>query len=95
MEAFVVVVDTLIEFAAEQLDAQNGEEQPEDETHQQHVEDGRNGEHQSVDHNLQDTSKKKMKQVEDRAIISNGTGFFFFCFGKNWNGQTHLVNWIQ
>ena len=53
MEAFVVVVDTLIEFATKQLDAQNGEKEPEDEAHEQHVEDGRNGKHQSVHHDLQ------------------------------------------
>ena len=52
-KSFAVLVQTLVELAAEELDAQNGEDQPEDQTDEQHVEDGRNGEHERVDYDLQ------------------------------------------
>ena len=52
VEAVAVGVDALEELAAEELDAHDGEDEPEDETHEEHVEDGGNGVHQSVDNNL-------------------------------------------
>ena len=46
------IVDTLVEFATEELDAQNGKHQPKDQTDEQHIEDGRYGEHERIDDNL-------------------------------------------
>lgn len=46
------VIDALVELAAKQLHAQDGKDEPKDETDEQHVEDGRNGEHERVDDNL-------------------------------------------
>jgi hypothetical protein len=42
----------LVVFAGEELDSHNGEYEPEDEAHQQHVEDGGDGLHQRVHHHL-------------------------------------------
>ena len=47
-----LVVDALVELAAKQLDAEDGEDEPKDEAHEEHVENGRDGEHQRVHHNL-------------------------------------------
>ena len=52
VEAVAVGVDALEELAAEELDAHDGEDEPEDEAHQQHVEDRRDRVHQSVHHDL-------------------------------------------
>ena len=46
------VVDTLVELPPEELDAHDGEDEPEDQTHQEHVENGRDGIHQGIHHNL-------------------------------------------
>ena len=46
------VVDTLVELPPEKLDAHDGEDEPEDQTHQEHVENGRDGIHQGIHHNL-------------------------------------------
>lgn len=60
VEAVAFLVDALEELAAEELDAHDGEDEPEDEAHEQHVEDGRNGVHQRVHHDLEErTSHKK------------------------------------
>ena len=56
VEADVVVVDALVELAPEELDTHDGEDEPEDETHEEHVEDGGNGVHQSVDNNLNEVN---------------------------------------
>jgi hypothetical protein len=42
----------LVVFAGEELNSHDGEYEPEDEAHQQHVEDGGDGLHQSVHHHL-------------------------------------------
>lgn len=42
----------LVVPAIEQLDAHDGKDEPEDETHQQHVHNGGDGSHQGVHHNL-------------------------------------------
>ena len=47
-----LLVDTFVELAPEELDPHDGEDEPEDEAHQQHVEDGGDGVHQRVHHNL-------------------------------------------
>ena len=52
VEADVVVVDALVELPAKELNAHDGEDEPEDETHEEHIEDGGNGVHQGVDNNL-------------------------------------------
>ena len=46
------IVDALVKLSAEELDAHDGEYQPEDEADEQHVEDGGDGVHQRVDDNL-------------------------------------------
>ena len=53
VEAGAALVDALEELAAEELDAHDGEDEPEDEAHEQHVEDGRDGVHQGVHHDLE------------------------------------------
>jgi hypothetical protein len=59
------------------LNAQNGEDQPEDETDEQHVEDGRNGEHERVDYDLRrkeprdsagDNSRSQRKEEETKKL---------------------------
>ena len=52
VEAVAVGVDALEELAAEELDAHDGEDEPEHQAHQQHIEDGGDGVHQGVHHNL-------------------------------------------
>jgi hypothetical protein len=42
----------LVVFSGEELDAHDGEDEPEDETDKQHVEDGGDGLHQGVHHHL-------------------------------------------
>ena len=53
VEAVPALVDALEEFPAEELDPHDGEYEPEDEAHEEHVEDGRDGVHQGVDDNLE------------------------------------------
>lgn len=43
-------VNALEELTAEELNAHYGEDEPKDQTHQQHIEDGRNGVHECVHH---------------------------------------------
>ena len=45
-------VHAFAELAGKQVDAHDAEDEPEDEAHQQHVHDGRDGAQQSVDHHL-------------------------------------------
>ena len=47
-----VSIDALLEFAHEQIDAHDAEDQPEDETDEHDVEDGRNSLDQGVDDHL-------------------------------------------
>lgn len=46
------LVQAFVEFATEKLDAHDGENKPEHQAHQQHVEDGRDCVHQCVHHDL-------------------------------------------
>lgn len=39
-------------FATEEIDTHDGEDEPEDEAHEEHIDDGRDGSHQGVYHNL-------------------------------------------
>ena len=51
-QSFAVLVHALVELSAEELDAHDGEDEPEDEAHQQNVEDGGDGEHERVHYDL-------------------------------------------
>jgi len=51
-----LLVNTLVELAPEELDPHDGEDEPEHEAHQQHVEDGGDGVHQRIHHNLERSS---------------------------------------
>ena len=54
----VVLVYTFVELPTEELDTHDGEHEPEHQADQQHVQDGGNGEHESVDNNLGGREKK-------------------------------------
>lgn len=56
------LIEAVIVLPSEQVDTHNTEDQPEDQTHQQHIHNGGNGTHQSIHDNLQD-KKKKMGEV--------------------------------
>ena len=47
-------VDAAVELASEQVYSHDAEDEPEDQTHQKHVEDGRNRPNESVHHHLPD-----------------------------------------
>ena len=47
-----VLVYTLVELATKELDSHDGEDEPEDEADQQHIDDGGDGVHQGIHHNL-------------------------------------------
>lgn len=66
-----LVIDALVKFAAEELNAQNGKDQPEYQTDEQHVENGRNGEHQSVDDNLSPVRPPKHTHINQIMSILN------------------------
>ena len=51
-QSHALVVDALVELSAEELHAHDGEDEPEHEAHQQHVEDGGDGEHEGVHDDL-------------------------------------------
>ena len=59
VEAVALLVDALEELSAEELDPHDGEYEPEDEAHEQHVEDGRDGVHQGVDDDLEVEQRNK------------------------------------
>ena len=61
-------VDALVELAPEELDAHDGEDEPKDETDQQHVDDGGDGVHQGVHHDL----NAKMGQTREICLIDVG-----------------------
>lgn len=48
------LIEAVIVLPSEQVDTHNTEDQPEDQTHQQHIHNGGNGAHQSIHDNLQD-----------------------------------------
>ena len=62
VEAGAALVDALEELAAEELDAHDGEDEPEDEAHKEDVDDGGDGIHQSVHNNLK---MRKVNEDED------------------------------
>ena len=59
-------VDTFVEFPTEELNAHDREDQPEDETHEQNIEDGRNGADQCIDNDLERVSSRSVPFVSSR-----------------------------
>ena len=53
VDGLALAVDAVLEAAAEQVDAHDAEDEPEDETDEQHVEDGRDRLNQRVHDHLQ------------------------------------------
>ena len=47
-----IQIDALVESAHEGVDTDDGKDQPKDQAHQQHIKDGGEGTHQSIDHHL-------------------------------------------
>lgn len=45
-------INTLVKLSPKHLHANDGENKPEDEAHKQHIEDGRDGIHKCIHHNL-------------------------------------------
>ncbi len=64
-EAVALLVHALVELAAEELDAHDGEDEPEHQAHEKHVEDGGDGVHQGVHHDLKGIRKKEQKMRTD------------------------------
>lgn len=52
IHSFPIDVDTLEKFPFEELDTHDGEHQPEEETHEEDIEDGWDRVHQGIHHNL-------------------------------------------
>jgi hypothetical protein len=65
-----LLVDTLVELAPEELDPHDGEDEPEHEAHQQHVEDGGDGVHQRIHHNLKRSSLNAVLQIRFRIDLA-------------------------
>lgn len=57
------LVEAVIVLSSKQVDTHNTEDQPEDQTHQEHIHDGGNGTHQSVHHNLQGKNNNRNGEV--------------------------------
>ena len=51
-QPLIVLVQAFVELSSKELDPHDGEDEPEHKAHQQHVEDGRDGVHQGVHHDL-------------------------------------------
>ena len=51
-QPLIVIVQAFVELSSKELDPHDGEDEPEHQADQQHIEDGGNGVHQSVHHNL-------------------------------------------
>ena len=49
----VVLVNTLVELSTKKLNSHDGEYQPEDQAHQQDIDDGGDGVHQGIYYNLE------------------------------------------
>ena len=61
LQPISLFVYAFVELSAEELHAHDGEDEPEDEAHEEHVEDGGNGVHQGVDNDLKHKSKKLLE----------------------------------
>ena len=83
-------VDATVELAGKQVHPHDAEDQPEDQTHQQHVEDGRDGPDQRVHHHLSERHGPVDGQV-DRQIserqVDRDTG--------KTDRQTYRISWIS
>ena len=53
----VVLVNTLVELSTKKLNSHDWEYQPEDQAHQQDIDDGGDGVHQGIYYNLEETVK--------------------------------------
>ena len=62
MHQFAVAVQAFVEFATEQLDSQDGEDEPKDQAYEQYVENSRDSEHQSVN----DYLKRERERERER-----------------------------
>lgn len=51
-QTLIVIIQAFVELSSEELDPHDGEDEPEHQADQQHIEDGRYGVHQGVHHNL-------------------------------------------
>ena len=74
-QPLIVLVQTFVELSAEELDAHDGEDEPEHQADQQHVEDGGNGVHQSIHHNL----KIEMIKWESESKNCQKVTILFLC----------------
>ena len=61
-------VDARIEPPAEQIDAHDAEDQPEHETDEQHVEDGRNRLNQRIHHHLHQSINQSINQSISQSV---------------------------
>lgn len=60
-------------LAAEELHPHNGKDEPEDETHEQHVHDGGNGTDQGVHHHLGEEGEEEgLEGGEERGVRKKG-----------------------
>lgn len=57
-------VHALSKFAGEQIDSHDAEDQPEDETHEQHIHNGGNSSYEGVHHDLM--SKQEIRSVPEK-----------------------------
>ena len=62
-------VDAAAELASEQVDAHDAEDEPEDETHQQHVHDGGNRPDQSVHDHLRGETETVTQTHKDKTQV--------------------------
>ena len=59
-----ILVHALVELPSEKLDPHDRKYQPEDQTHQKHIDDGRDCIHQGIDNNLQENVLKNVSSGE-------------------------------
>ena len=56
----IVIIQTFVKFSSKKLDTHDREDEPEDQTHKKHIENGWYGVHQSVHYNLQNSDNLRM-----------------------------------
>ena len=86
-------VDAAVELAGKQVYPHDAEYQPEDQTHQQHVEDGRDGPDQGVHHHLSREAQTggRTDRVTDRQILNNQVDRD----PRKQDRKTHRISWIK
>lgn len=57
---FCCLIKTVVILSSKKVHTHDAEDEPENQTNQQHIHDGGNGTHQGVDHNLKRGSRKHM-----------------------------------